>query len=76
MKNFIRSKTSKKSIRLIKGDYNLDLTYVTPRILAMSYPAQSFIKKLYRNDINSIAKYLKEEHDDNYWIYNTAAKNL
>lgn len=34
--------------------YNLDLSYITPRILAMGYPA-SGTEILYRNDIKDVA---------------------
>lgn len=31
--------------------YDLDLTYITDRIVGMSFPASSFKEKMYRNDI-------------------------
>lgn len=37
--NYIREKISGKKNRLKQHNYNLDLTYITPRIIAMSYPA-------------------------------------
>ena len=43
MYNLIRSKVSGKRIRLKEGQYNLDLSPITPRILAMSYPAENFL---------------------------------
>jgi phosphatidylinositol-3,4,5-trisphosphate 3-phosphatase/dual-specificity protein phosphatase PTEN len=48
--DFIREIISGKKNRLIQDKYNLDLTYITPRIIAMSYPA-SGIESLYRNPI-------------------------
>ena len=36
----------------------------------MSYPAERLIQKIYRNDINTVSTYLKERHQDNYWVYN------
>jgi len=46
------------------------LTYVTPRVLAMSFPGVTFLQKMYRNDINDVSKYIKQKHDGHYWVYN------
>ena len=45
MKKLFRHIVSNKNKckRLSEGDYDLDLTYVTPRIIAMSFPASNFI---------------------------------
>jgi phosphatidylinositol-3,4,5-trisphosphate 3-phosphatase and dual-specificity protein phosphatase PTEN len=68
--NFVRTKVSGKRNRTKEDGYDLDLTYITPRILAMSFPAQAFIQKIYRNNIDHVAKYLEEKHDGKYMIYN------
>ena len=39
--------------RFKENGYNLDLTYVCPRIVAMSYPA-SGVEKIYRNSIDQV----------------------
>lgn len=49
--NYIREKVSGKKKRFIKEGYNLDLTYVTKRIIAMSYPGEG-LEGLYRNPID------------------------
>jgi hypothetical protein len=36
--------------------YNLDLTYITARVIAMAFPA-SGIEKLYRNSVDSIREF-------------------
>jgi phosphatidylinositol-3,4,5-trisphosphate 3-phosphatase/dual-specificity protein phosphatase PTEN len=51
--NYIRTLVSGKKKRFIDRKFNLDLSYVTPRILAMAYPA-SGIETVYRNDIDSV----------------------
>jgi len=66
----IRKYVSGQRNRLSDGEYDLDLTYVTPRVLAMSFPGVTFLQKMYRNDITTVSKYVKEKHGDHYWIYN------
>ena len=44
---------SGKKQRFRENGYNLDLTYVTPRIIAMSFPA-SGLETAYRNDIEEV----------------------
>jgi len=51
--NYIREKVSGNKNRMKEHNYNLDLTYICPRILAMSFPGEG-IEKAYRNDINEV----------------------
>ena len=53
--NWLRQIVSGKRNRFQEGDYNLDITYITPRILAMSFPAQGF-ESLYRNNIDNVSQ--------------------
>ena len=43
--------------RLKENGFNLDLSYISPRIIAMAYPA-SGIEKYYRNNIEDVYIYL------------------
>lgn len=56
--------------RLKEDGFNLDLTYITPRILAMSYPASDFIQTIYRNNASTLARCLTKRHGEKYWIFN------
>lgn len=67
--DYIRTKVSGKKNRYIDGKYNLDLTYITPRIIAMAFPG-SGIKKLYRNTIDDVASFLKDKHGKHFIILN------
>jgi predicted ATPase len=67
--DYIRKLASGHRNRYKTDGYNLDITYITPRIIAMSYPA-SGMEKMYRNPIKSVAKFLKEKHGDNYLVFN------
>jgi phosphatidylinositol-3,4,5-trisphosphate 3-phosphatase and dual-specificity protein phosphatase PTEN len=55
--NWLRKIVSGKRRRFQDGNYNLDITYITGRVLAMSFPAQG-IESFYRNSIENV-KYLK-----------------
>lgn len=68
--NIIRRIVSGQRNRLMEGEFDLDLTYITPRIVAMSFPASEFYQKLYRNSIESVSKFLEEKHEANYFVYN------
>jgi len=36
----------------------------------MSYPAENLFQKIYRNDIDTVSQFLKDKHNDKYWVYN------
>lgn len=55
--DYIRAVVSGKKVRFKDATFNLDLTYITPRIIAMAYPA-SGVESLYRNHIDDVAKML------------------
>lgn len=72
--NFVRKIVSGQRIRTKEGDYDLDLTHITPRIIAMSFPAAKFWQKLYRNSIADVSNYLQERYGQNFWVYNMSGK--
>ena len=45
---------SGKRRRTVEGDVNLDLTYITPQIIAMSYPSEG-LEAMYRNPIDKVS---------------------
>jgi hypothetical protein len=57
MINFIRDKVSQDKNRFIDNEFNLDLSYITPRIVAMAYPA-SGLEKTYRNNIEEVGRFM------------------
>lgn len=52
--NWLRKIVSGKRNRYQDDQYNLDITYITQRVLAMSFPAQGF-ESLYRNNIDNVS---------------------
>lgn len=69
--NFIRELVSQNKTRFIDEDFNLDLTYITPRIIAMSFPADGF-ESIYRNKIKDVSRFLKQRHGENYMVINAS----
>ena len=77
----IRKMVSGARIRYEKEGFNLDLTYITDRIIAMSFPAAGF-QAIYRNHIDTVsmrseqvAWFLNEKHSGKYMVYNLSEKS-
>lgn len=69
MVDYIRCIVSGKKRRFVDTKYNLDLSYITPRVIAMAYPA-SGIGTLYRNNICDVADFLYSRHSKNFLVFN------
>lgn len=67
--NYLRAIVSGKKKRYREDGYNLDLTYVTPRIIAMAIPGEG-MSKIYRNPLESVSKFLSDHHEGKYLILN------
>lgn len=67
--NKFRQKVSADKNRYQRGDYDLDLTYITDRIVAMAFPADG-VEAAYRNHIDKVALLLHENHGNHYVLYN------
>ena len=67
--DLVRQIVSGHKKRYLEDGYNLDLTYVTPRIIAMSLPGEG-VHKMYRNSITSVSKFLYEKHRGKFKILN------
>lgn len=48
-------------------EFNLDLTYITPRLIAMGFPA-SGVEGMFRNHIDDISQYLLKKHTGNFLV--------
>ena len=60
---------SEGRIRMHRNNYDLDLVYITKRLIAMGYPATG-CESFYRNKFKDVKNFLNEEHDHNYKVYN------
>nr|XP_043606538.1 phosphatidylinositol 3,4,5-trisphosphate 3-phosphatase and protein-tyrosine-phosphatase PTEN1 [Erigeron canadensis] len=66
---FVRRLVSQKRRRMLVGGYDLDMSYVTPCILAMSFPAER-MKAIYRNPMWQVKDVLEMRHSGHYKVYN------
>lgn len=51
-----------------RGDFNLDLCYITKRIISMSVPAEGR-EKMFRNPIDKVVAFFEKMHRDKYMVY-------
>lgn len=52
----------------------LDMSYITPRILAMGFPAAG-IEAAIRNPRNQVLEYFKQYHADSYLVFNLCSES-
>jgi PTEN phosphatase family protein len=68
-----RQLISQNKRRYQQDGFDLDLTYVTNRVIATSFPS-SGLWAAYRNPIDKVARFLNTKHGDRYRIYNLCSE--
>jgi len=73
MSSILRGTVSKKKRRYKRDGFDLDLTYITERIIAMGFPS-SKSEAYFRNPLPEVQKFFEFYHKDNYKLYNLCAE--
>ena len=69
----MRALVSKKKRRFQEGGFDLDLTYITPRIIAMGFPSVGR-EGLFRNPMPEVQRFFETRHPGRYRIYNLCSE--
>jgi len=72
--NATRRLVSQNRRRFKDAEFDLDLTYVTDGIIAMSLPAHKSKDRLYRNNIDDVERFFRQRHTGHYRIYNVTSE--
>ena len=73
--SFIKSLVSKKKNRFCFDGFDLDLSYITPRVIAMGIPCTSY-EAFYRNDMNEVLNFFNTRHPQHYKVYNLCSEKV
>ncbi|KAL4434974.1 hypothetical protein ABPG74_017730 [Tetrahymena malaccensis] len=72
-KNYIKLLVSKQKKRWESNGFSLDLTYITPRIIAMGFPAENY-ERWYRNSMIDVQNFFNKMHTNHYKVYNLCSE--
>ena len=69
----IKKWNSREKRRYVQEGFNLDLSFITDRIIAMGYPSTG-VEALLRNNMKHVQKFFKEKYSHHYKVYNLCSE--
>jgi len=72
--DFLRALVSGPRSRFVTSEFNLDLSYITPRVVAMSFPAEDTLEGLYRNRLEDVAAFFRARHASSSLVINLSER--
>ena len=67
--NFFKRIVSKQKRRFQDSSYDLDMSYITEKVIAMGYPSTG-METLYRNSLTDIIRFFCDRHHNEVKVYN------
>ena len=58
---------------MYQGDYDLDLTYITHRVIAMGFPSTG-AEGIYRNPLPEVQRFFNEYHEGRFMVFNLSSE--
>lgn len=69
----LRTMVSLKKQRFVKDGIDLDLAYITPRLIAMGFPSEGR-EAMFRNPMPEVLSFFSKYHADHYKVYNLCSE--
>ena len=67
--NLLKVLVSKQKRRYQDSEFDLDMSYITEKVIAMGFPSTG-VEKIYRNSLSDVIKFFHIRHNDQVKIYN------